>query len=93
MLEVGWGLRNQTRRRYLRAVLPCRGAPGGFWAENQLCILESALSNQDCFWVPAACLLFPLCTQEIFIEYTQVLGCWERTLLGALTVGEGHWSR
>lgn len=44
----GWvGLRNQTRRRYLRAVPPCRGAPGGFWAENQLCFLESAPLNQD----------------------------------------------
>lgn len=91
----GWvGLRNQTRRRYLRAVPPCRGAPGRFWAENQLCILESAPQQpRFCFWVPAARLLFPLCAQEIFIEYTQVLGCWERTLLGALTVGEGHWSR
>lgn len=76
------GLRNQTQPRYLRAVPPCRGAPGGFWAENQLCFLESAPQQpRFCFQAPAACLLFPLCAQEIFIRYTQVLGCWERTLL------------
>ena len=88
------GLRNQTRPRYLRAVLPFGGAPGGFWVENQLCFLESAPQQpRFCFRAPAAHLLFPLCTQEIFIEHTQVLGCWERTLLLALTVGEGHWTR
>lgn len=85
------GAEKSDRPRYLRAVPPCRAAPAGFWAENQLCFLESAPQQpRFCFWVPASHLLFPLCAQEIFIEHTQVLGCWERTPLLALTVGEGH---